>query len=456
MVVNKKKMASSLILILLIVFYLYMCFNNLSFINVDFGVFITFVINGVLALWFAMSEKQAFTLGKVFYYFNFFFMVVAPMFQFLTNFKLWNYTISNNTYLVSNLLIMFWLVTYKIFYIFFFSNSSKRYKNSTNKKIPYNSSILFMLYVLTLFCFSFIVSKVSISGLFTRSTNHVSFDSGAIITIVESLCRSIPVYTLVYSYFYCKATKKSKLLLLFPLIFTILLNFPSSVARYWLGIVYIGIILVFFQKSIKNKKFDIFLICLFAILFPIFQLFKWYGINVLTDFNLLFSKFSSTYNNADFDAYSMLARGIDYVSQNGHTNGHQLLASLFFIIPRAIWSNKPVPSGQFIAESQHQFFTNLSFPLIGEGYLDFGIIGIFIFSIIFAKITSKLDFEYWNNSDKSKVINYIYPFAFGIFIFLQRGSMQPVVVYTFAFYLFIMFFSLFFKKKSGDINVQKD
>ena len=194
------------------------------------------------------------------------------------------------------------------------------------------------------------------------------------------------------------------------------------------------------------------MICLFAILFPIFQLFKWYGINILTDFNLILSKFSSTYNNADFDAYSMFARGIDYVSQNGHTNGHQILASLLFLIPRAIWSDKPVPSGQFIAEAQHQFFTNLSFPLIGEGYLDFGVLGIFVFAIVFAKITSKLDYEYWHNSDISSVIRYVYPFSFGIFIFLQRGSMQPVVVYTFAFYLFLIIFNFIFSKKECGID----
>ena len=452
MIVNKKKFVSTLILIFLILLYLYTCFNDVTFSNVDFGVFVTFIINGVLSLWFAMSEKQPFTLGKIFYYFNFFFMVVAPMFQFLTDFQLWGYTISNTTYLVSNLLIMFWVITYKFSYVVYFNKKNK--KNIINRRqIRYNKDTLIILYAMTLICFIFIVSQVSISGLFTRGTNHVSFDFGAIITIVEGLCRSIPVYTLVYSYFYCKETKKSKLYLLFPLIFTILLNFPSSVARYWLGIVYIGIILVFFEKGIKNKRFDFFLICLFAILFPIFQLFKWYDINILTDFNLILSKFSSTYNNVDFDAYSMLARGFDYVSQNGHTNGHQILASLLFLIPRAIWPNKPVPSGQFIAEAQHQFFTNLSFPLIGEGYLDFGILGIFIFAIVFAKITSKLDYEYWNSSDTSNIIRYIYPFSFGIFIFLQRGSMQPVVVFTFAFYLFLIIFNLIFNKKGRSIDV---
>lgn len=451
MIVNKKKFASALCLIFLILTYLYVCFYNVSFSNVDIEVLVTFIINGTLLVVFALSEKNTFTLGKIFYYFNFFFMVVAPMFQFLTNFSLWNYKISNTTYLISNLLIMLWIIVYKFFYTIFYKKKTSQSNKNNHRKIPYNISIAVILILLSLFCFVFMVSQTSIRGLFTRNTNHVSFDSGAIITIVESLCRSISVYSLVYSYFYYKKNKKNKLLLLFSIIFTVILNFPASVARYWLGIVYIGIILIFFKNNIKNKHFDLFLIFLFAFLFPVFQLFKWYGIDILGNFNLVLSKFSSTYNNADFDAYSMLARSIDYVSQNGHTNGHQILASIFFLIPRAIWPSKPKPSGQFLAEAQHQLFTNLSFPLVGEGYLDFGIIGIIIFAIVIAKVSAKLDFEYWDNKAVD-IINYVYPFSFGIFIFLQRGSMQPVVVYTFAFYLFLIIFYLFFGRKQGDID----
>lgn len=456
MVINKKKLASMLILIVFLIIYLYISFNDISFINVDLSVFLTFILNAIISIFFVLTEKENFTLSKTFYYFNFFFLVIAPMFQFLTNCQLWNYHISNNTYLISNLFIMLWLIIYKLFYTFFWNKYNKvKQPKISEKTISYTLLNLIILNILSVFCFAFTVSRVSFGGLFMRNVNNISFDSGAILTIVGSLCRSIPVYTVLYAYFYCKKYKKSYFHLIIPVTFTILLNFPASVARYWLGIVYIGLILIFVKKYIVNKRFDLFLIILFAVLFPIFQLFKWYGVEVLNDSSLILSKFSSTYNNADFDAYSMFGRSIDYVRDSGHTFGHQILASLFFWIPRSLWTAKPYPSGQFIADAQNQYFTNLSFPLIGEGYLDFGIIGIIAFCVFISYISSRLDFMYWYQNDESKIINFIYPFSFGAFIFLQRGSMQPVIVFTFAFYLFLIVLSKCILKNKVNGVIQK-
>ena len=56
--------------------------------------------------------------------------------------------------------------------------------------------------------------------------------------------------------------------------------------------------------------------------------------------------------------------------------GRQLLGALLFFVPSAVWSGKPLASGIFIANyliaNYSMWFTNLSAPLIAEGYLDFG------------------------------------------------------------------------------------
>ena len=78
------------------------------------------------------------------------------------------------------------------------------------------------------------------------------------------------------------------------------------------------------------------------------------------------------FNNVDFDAYSLFARTIEYVQQASITFGKQLLGTIFFIIPRALWQGKPEHSGVIVSAAQGQEFTNLSCPIMAEGYINFG------------------------------------------------------------------------------------
>ena len=149
------------------------------------------------------------------------------------------------------------------------------------------------------------------------------------------------------------------------LILLLCLNFPVSLSRYWIGSVYIGIGLIAFGKYLGTKTFDIGIIFVFAVIFPIFQLFKWYTLTDLitgtTTMNLI-----EVYNNADFDAYSLFVRTFEYVGDFGITYGKQLFTTLLFFIPRVIWPTKSIPTGELVATAQNQFFTNLSAPLQAE------------------------------------------------------------------------------------------
>jgi hypothetical protein len=68
--------------------------------------------------------------------------------------------------------------------------------------------------------------------------------------------------------------------------------------------------------------------------------------------------------------------------------GHQLLGSLLFFVPSSIWSAKPLATGIFLADyliaNYSMWFTNLSAPLIAEGYLDFGPGGVVLYAAVMA------------------------------------------------------------------------
>lgn len=454
MKINKKKLMKSfgifvvLISITLIYFYSYTSKANNSL------VIISFIINGLVIIFNILIDQKEFSLNKTFWYFNFFFFFVAPLFQYLTNYKMWGYVISDNLYLKTNFFIMICYLTYTLTKVLFLkvkirNNEINSFDNKD--KMFYSKKILSALFILTCISFIIIIINVSFKGLFYRDLNSFNIEEGTIRHIFENLLRAIPVYSVTYSVFYYRKKKKGLIFIVLELIMLILTNFPTSITRYWVGIVYIGLLLIFFTNKMNNRKFDICMIVIFAIIFPIFQLFKWYSISDLFNGGIDISKrLLEVYNDVDFDAYSIFSRSINLVENSGVLQmGHQILATIFFLVPRAIWPAKPYPTGQFIALSEKQFFTNISCPIYAEGYIDFGIFGSIIHIIIVCYFINKMDYLYWNkNNNDIKLIDFCYPFMFGALIFLLRGSMQPVIVYTFTFYLFFIIMNpICFKKE---------
>jgi len=93
---------------------------------------------------------------------------------------------------------------------------------------------------------------------------------------------------------------------------------------------------------------------------------------------------------------------IKYSEIESITYGRQLVGALLFFVPRSIWPNKPVGSGHFVAENmlmtRYSFwFTNISMPFPGEGYINFGILGIILFAFILALVSKITDNWYQYN-----------------------------------------------------------
>ena len=439
MKVNKTKLKNSLILLLLLVLIIVINFSGRDVYRSNFFVIATFVLNGFLIVINIMADQKPFSLNKAFWYFNFFFFFIAPLFQYISNYTMWNYKISDQLYIKSNIIISASYMLYMFFSSFIFKNKHKVITISKKKNFLASNNILLFLTILSFFSFLFLVINISFNGLFEMQSNNLNIIDSTVSVILRNLLRSIPVYSLTYSIYCHNIAKKGKTFILINLLFVLLINFPTSITRYWVGLVYIGVIIVLLRKRIIGRRFDLFMIIIFLVVFPVFQLFKWYSISEIINSTNISTRLFDVYNSVDFDTYSMLPRTINFVSNNEFQYGHQLLATLLFIVPRSIWSTKPYPTGQFIAITEHQFYTNISCPLYAEGYIDFGLLGTALYVILICYFISKLDSLYWNeknNNDSIAFIDFYYPFLFGFLIFLLRGSLQPVIVYAFTFFLF--------------------
>src|SRR5690606_10753587 len=94
--------------------------------------------------------------------------------------------------------------------------------------------------------------------------------------------------------------------------------------------------------------------------------------------------------NGDYDAYQMVLNTVKYSQSFGITYGRQLLGADLFWVPRQYWEDKPVGSGQFVAEGLRYSYTNLSCPLWAEAYINFGMIGVILTFFVYGIVKVKL------------------------------------------------------------------
>lgn len=454
--ITKKQLLYSYIVLVLILIMTYWYISQIKIVeNLSFGVISTFFCIGIISIINIIKDNKPFSLNKVFWYFNFFFLFLAPLLQYFGGYHPWNYNISDNIYFKCNLLIIMWMLIYMAVNILV--DSKKKLKeNKKEQVVQTTKNEIIKLFVFSIIAIGILISLIGFNNMFLRESNAVEIGSDLINSIVSKFLRSIPLFSLAIYLLLVKKQKarKSILVLLLFGILVLISNFPTSISRYWIGASYLGLALIYFKDKMKNRVFDIILIITLAVIFPFFTLFKNNDLMTVINSKMVLS-IDQMFFNVDFDAYSMFARIVMYTKDFGLEYGHQLLCSLFFFIPRAIWVTKPYPTGVMVATKQGAFYTNLSSPLISEAYVDFGVIGVVIYAIMIAYIISWLDNLYWKKKENSNIglIEVTYPFMLGFMLFLQRGSMQPVITHAFSFYLFIIMKYLLTKNlKRGKTN----
>lgn len=428
--------------------YIFICFTIIGTcviffdINIkkNYGlVILTFIINGFIILFeLSKSSKLGYSLKEIFYLFMFIFMFISPLIQYLcSNFPWWDtHLITDERVLLSNLIIMLFMLVYKTTYKFFMKS---------NKKIKIGSVDiinvrLFMniLFITSVFCSIYIIANTGITNLFSRATNELRIESSAMTLIVSHTFRSVSVIYVAMNLIYFIKNKRiyKKLHFIVGVILMLLVNFPTATARFWMASVYLGLMLIIKRKFKNPHLFKIVIFIGILIVFPAINIFRW---NTFTDAikqGLNIPNPADAFLVGDFDSYSMLVRSIIYVDFYGIKWGRQLLGNILFFIPRKVWPNKPIGSGAMIATKMNWSFSNVSCPFIGEGYINFGFLGVILFAVLLAKLTASLDkayIEYNSSEGKLSFIELVYPFNVGFLFFILRGDMLSSLTYYIGF-----------------------
>ncbi|EXM40996.1 hypothetical protein RASY3_02440, partial [Ruminococcus albus SY3] len=403
-----------------------------------------------------VKKGRRYSISMICSFFVYIFVFIAGGYEYLKNKFSYNIVASDSEIAFSNLLILLWQILFFISPIFTrntriilnFDRKSNLTISASSKKI------------LIILCFIIGLIYVAINGvgvLFNRTYNNENFAAStqALTSILKILKNGLGMWTLYICAIDYKKNHTSSLYVLFSFMACIILIPPLATARTFVLITYGGFFLIMSKRLKKGMNF--FLLILFLDLFaaPVFNLFRngFSGDKALL-FNTL-SDFKDSFLKSDYDAYTMFLGSVKYVSNYDITYGLQLLSAILFFVPRSLWKNKAIGSGATVmAALKTANVSNISCPIFAEAYINFGLVGIVIFSLFLGNIVYKIDYAYWNSSDESfSAIKSIYPFFTLFILIVFRGDLLNAYSWTIGYILdLLVIIKLFMKKKQQMIN----
>ena len=378
------------------------------------------------------GDRYNYSINKLFYLYSYFFLGIAPILQYSYNVNFWtNKNITKEEYFKLNIILIISLIFYQILYYLFSKRKNTKLENYflkkfslKNKKLKNLLLIILPLIVLILtlyrlnFNFSLLFFKTNLRGEILSKYSQINS------LIYDNFMVIIPFLCLVIF----KILKiKNKIIESYLLIIFLLVNFPTALSRYAVARVYVPIIILY--SKVLKKYFMLNFIMIFGLLylFPFLNQFRYFKNFESIKFNLDFNMFLEEH----FDSYQNFLR---VINENIITNGKQLLGVILFWLPRNIWKEKPIGSGALLANKADFKFSNIAMNYFGEGYINFGYIGIILFVVFIAYINARFDKLYWNYREKNYFIVF-YLVMLSMEIFILRGDLMSSFAYLIGSFL---------------------
>lgn len=434
-----------------IIIFIYLLISATLFLSFFENIFVwgSFFLNWVfltiMFLYHLKIEKAYSPFLSAYITFNFLFFLLAPMVQikaFSNGEGLFpNYfPYSETSVFYTNMMILLFHIIFFYSYLFF----KRRNLKTTNAK-PYKVSkytpltlfvILIVAIITLILSFDYVLNLLNESHWRSNKLYEISVSSQL---ILKKVLFMMPFGALVLGRHYLIKKKliNNNTILIFLtmtalfILFVVFKN-PLTEKRNAIGPIYITLLFLFFPKTLNtNTKSFLFLFFSMVILFPLISGLTHLDASIdqiLNNPGLILDHYEEegiikTFNTLHYDAFANVATTIDYVLKEGLSYGFQLLSGLLFFIPRSLWASKPNSTGEvigdYVIEDYGFVYSNLSNPMVSEGYINFGFIGVIFMAIGLAFFVVK--FISWLRSDDP--LKKIMAFYFSVhLLFFLRGD----------------------------------
>lgn len=268
----------------------------------------------------------------------------------------------------------------------------------------------------------------------SRITDFTKIDSLAELGLFLSLPRAVAIAVLLFSVaLFVQQLRSGRGI---PFITTLIIiaafgvnaivNYPLSIARFWFFGTLISLIWIVWPLRLTAFR-SLFVVGMSAMQFT---LLPWYSLITRgTGQVVLNAEAVQQYlNHGDFDGFQSIVNITIYIQEVGFHLGKNILSVLLFFVPRSVW-DKSEALGVATAKHMGYEFTNLSAPIYGEFYADFGLISLVLGMGIVGFTISLFD-NYYDRAIRSNRYGAAVLFTSvlaGFLIILLRGSLLSVI-----------------------------
>ena len=432
-----------------ILLFVYAFISVALFITFDGApqVWISFFVNAVILAgitgYHVFIERTFSPFLSAYIVFTFLFFLVAPMVQ-INSFEGVNPAFENHlpyseaATVFTNFLIALFNLIFFATYVFFkrwkWLRSTPELSKSSQAVSPLLIVSLAILTVLVFFAsFNFVSDEL------TRPAWRRSVFSTVTFLVWKKVFFLVPFAGIILCFQYFKREKKNAVnyvtiiaLLVFMAVLLLWFKNPLVEKRNALGPLYISLIFLALPRLFNtNIKSLFFLFFTMIVAFPLSAMFTHTEANfeeILENPLVFFEEMkgggiASAFNTLNYDAFSNIMATMDRVQYHGYEWGNQLLSAFLFFVPRGLWEDKPISTGELVGNhliDRYDFtYSNLSNPIVSEGYINFGIAGVIIGAIVLALVLVR--FLGWLNSQD--LLKRLMAFYLAIhLIFLLRGD----------------------------------
>jgi len=207
----------------------------------------------------------------------------------------------------------------------------------------------------------------------------------------------------------------------------LIVNYPLSIPRFWVFGFIISLMWVVVPLC-QARWQSAFVIAMTAMQFTIFPLYSqitrgggWIGLDIESMRKYL--------HHGDFDGFQSIVNITLHIQENGFELGRNLISTILFFVPRGIWVGKAEPLGVAASDFMGYEYTNLSAPIYGEFYADYGFLSLILGMVFIGWAIKKSDcfFDYMVKYRQFNAGVLLVSTLAGYLIILLRGSLLGVV-----------------------------
>lgn len=223
------------------------------------------------------------------------------------------------------------------------------------------------------------------------------------------------------------------LLLVLLMAFVLSTQNPATEKRNGLGPVYLAALFLFFRANLQRRAVQVaWLVGVLLVLFPITAVLTTIPWKYLDELDIQWqSLLSDHFLSTHYDAWANIYSSLEMVQRNGLSGGKQLAGAVLFYVPSHWWPGKPLATGieigNFLMTYYTMWFTNLSAPLVAEGFLDFGWLGVVGYAAGLAALVKGI--ESWAAPGRPVLVQAVAVYLAFFLVFLLRGSLMIAVAY---------------------------